>query len=154
MNIMLQVDGDGTVTRFWTYIGSSYGERGLKSRVGDHLSPSYRLRNSCYHYDVMAKKGVQSFFMSLLRFPGRDVVPFSSVILAETVCAMLFGGYATIPFRTQRAALIPDALPDASSANRSNPLLSDDGSGLNPTSLACVPSRRKPGMLCVWDERA
>ena len=125
---MLLIGEDGQVKRYWTYVGCSYGDRGVQHRIRDHLNPAYRKRKPSRHYEKMDMDGVQSHFVSLLRFPD-DSICFGEIVLCEMICAMLFGAYTIKFLREIRAEVVHDCPVDPRcNTNRTSPLVTEDRS--------------------------
>lgn len=105
------------------YIGSSYGQQGMKNGIlKNHLNPHYRSKDPFKAlYIAMDKPGTTTSFVSLLNYEKR--VPIGAVLLAEAMCASLFGSFDSEQYRKVRLRDLPEVNWEYG-LNRSDPLRS------------------------------
>ena len=106
-----------------TYIGSSYGRQGMRNRIlKNHLNPQYRSKDPFKAlYIAMNKPSVTTSFVGLLSY--QQSVPIGAVLLAEAMCASLFGTFDSERYREIRLSDLPEVNWEYS-LNRSDPLRS------------------------------
>ena len=108
---------------FRLYVGSSYGEQGLKHRVFEnHGSTTHRNlpdRRGKYLYELMAETGTTWHFVGLAVF--EEKVPKQLVLVTEAIMCSLFFTYRLKIYQKFRPSTLP--FVDSSVAvNRSDPL--------------------------------
>ena len=90
-----------------TYVGSSYGNLGIENRVlNGHMNPTYRdTQPEKALYVAMKEPGATTSFVCLLRY--RKKTSTGQVLLAEAVCAALFGTFGSRMYREIRLCELP-----------------------------------------------
>ena len=113
------------------YVGSSYGQLGMQNRIlKNHLNPHHRSQEpSKALYIAMNKPGATTWFICLVKFKQR--VPIGAVLLAEDMCASLFGTFRSKQYREIRLSELSEVNWEYG-LNRSDPLKS------RPSGWECI----------------
>ncbi|KAL8773026.1 MAG: hypothetical protein Q9209_002046 [Squamulea sp. 1 TL-2023] len=117
---------------FRLYVGSSYGQQGLRYRIwGNHMNPRYRNRDkktkSKYLYRCTEIPNAVSWAIPLAIF--QTTVDPAVVFLEEAIMASIFGTYPSSVYKKLRDPSLPLVNWEAA-VNQSDPLTTSDSQAM------------------------
>ncbi|PNS17972.1 hypothetical protein CAC42_3931 [Sphaceloma murrayae] len=110
-------------SKWWLYVGSAYGNRGLRNRVyNQHDNKTFRAANFCYHYRLV-EEGAQMNFLRTFLFI--DPVPPAAVLVTESGVVNILGSLHNDFHLRHRDPRLPQ-ISRLHTVNRDDPVITND----------------------------